>query len=53
MEDRQKLIALLTEVNEDVDFAAETALVDDGLIDSLDMTAIIASTSTVWTPCWG
>ncbi len=43
MEDRQKLIALLAEVNEDIDFAAETALVDDGLIDSLDMTVIIAA----------
>lgn len=43
MNDREKLLALLTDVNEDIDYENETALVDDGLIDSLDLTVIIAA----------
>lgn len=43
MEDRQRLLEILQEVNEDVDFADETALVDDGLIDSFDIVAIISA----------
>lgn len=39
----KQLIELLTDINEDVDFANETALVDDGLIDSFDITAIITA----------
>ena len=41
MGDMQKLIALLEEIDEDVDFANETAMVDEGLIDSLTISAII------------
>ena len=43
MEDRQRLLALLQDVRDDVDFAGETALIQDGLIDSLDITVIIAA----------
>lgn len=43
MEDMKRLLAVLREVNEDVDFEGEQALVDDGLIDSLDITALIAA----------
>lgn len=43
MEEMNKLLAVLAEVNEDVDFAHETALVDDGLIDSFDIIALIAA----------
>ena len=43
MEDKERLLAILSDVNEDVDFAAETALVEDGLIDSMDITAAIAA----------
>ncbi len=39
----QKLLEVLREIKDDVDFAQETALVDDGLIDSLDLTQIIAA----------
>lgn len=38
----QKLLEVLREIKDDVDFERETALVDDGLIDSLDLTQIIA-----------
>ena len=41
MDDMQKLLEVLAEVKDDVDFAAEEALVDDGLIDSLDLTQIM------------
>ena len=41
MDDMQKLLAALAEVKDDVDFANEEALVDDGLIDSLDLTQIM------------
>ncbi|MBQ7455786.1 MAG: acyl carrier protein [Clostridia bacterium] len=39
----KKLLAALAEVRDDVDFENETALVDDGVIDSLDLTQIIAA----------
>ena len=43
MKERQKLLDVLAEVRENVDFDGETALVEDGLIDSLDLTQIIAA----------
>ena len=42
-EEIRKLIEILTDINEDVDFANEKALVDDGLIDSFDITSIITA----------
>ena len=38
-----RLLALLTDVNDEIDFAHETALVDDGLLDSMDLLKIIAA----------
>ena len=43
MTDMEKLLAALAEVRDDVDFAGEDALVDDGLIDSFGLTQIIAA----------
>lgn len=43
MTDMEKLLAVLRDVNEDVDFENETALVDDGVIDSFDINVIIAA----------
>lgn len=43
MEERQKLLDALQDIRDDVDFEHETALVEDGLIDSLDMMQIIAA----------
>ena len=37
------MLALLQDVRDDVDFAGETALIQDGLIDSLDITVLIAA----------
>lgn len=37
----EKLIELLSDVRPDVDFSSETALVDDGIIESLDIVAIV------------
>ena len=39
----QKLLEILRDIKDDVDFERETALVDGGLIDSLDVTEIIAA----------
>ena len=41
MENKKKLLALLTDIRPDVDFENETALIDDGLIESLDIVAIV------------
>lgn len=38
---RQKIIDILMDFNEDVDYEKEQALIDDGYIDSLDLTAVI------------
>ena len=42
-EELNKLLEILTDINEDVDFVNEKALVDDGLIDSFDITSIITA----------
>ena len=43
MNDMEKLLAALAEVRDDVDFANQYGLVDEGVIDSLDLTQIIAA----------
>ena len=43
MSDMDKLLAALAEVRDDVDFASQDGLVDEGVIDSLDLTQIIAA----------
>jgi acyl carrier protein len=37
----EELIKLLNELHEDVDFENEEALVDDGIIDSLDIVTLV------------
>ena len=37
----EELLALLKELHPDVDFTAESALVDDGILDSLDIVTLI------------
>ena len=43
MNERETLLAALEEVRDDVDFAREEHLVEEGIIDSLDLTRIIAA----------
>lgn len=43
MSEMEKLLSVLRDVNEDVDFEHEKALVDDGLIDSFDINVLIAA----------
>ena len=38
----EELLKLLADINEDIDFTAQTAIVDDEVIDSLDITGLIA-----------
>ena len=38
---REQIIEILTEVCPGVDFEQETSLIDDGLIDSLDIVAVV------------
>lgn len=38
---REKVMAILSEICPGVDFAHETALIDDGLVDSLDIVSIV------------
>lgn len=38
----EKLLAILEELRPDVDFTAETHLIDDGILDSIDIVSIIA-----------
>ena len=39
----EELIELLEEIKEDVDFTVETALIDDGILDSFDILQIISA----------
>lgn len=43
MDEMKKLLAVLNDVNDEIDYENETAMVDDGLIDSLTITRIIAA----------
>ena len=43
MDDRERLLSALREVRDDVDFEGQYGLVDEGVIDSLDLTQIIAA----------
>lgn len=38
---KEKLLAILKSLKEDVDFESQTAMVDDGVIDSLTLTSLI------------
>ena len=38
---REKVITILSEICPGVDFEHETALIDDGLVDSLDIVSIV------------
>ncbi len=39
----EELLEILSEVKEDIDFENETALIDDGLLDSFDILQIISA----------
>ncbi len=41
MDDKKKLLEILTDICPDVDFETETSLIDDGLIESLDIVSIV------------
>ena len=40
---REQIIEILTEICPGVDFEQETSLIDDGLIDSLDIVAVVTA----------
>ena len=42
----EKLLAILKELHDDVDFESEEALIDDGILDSLDVVDIITEVSS-------
>lgn len=44
----EKLMAILKQVRSDVDFENETALVDDGILDSFDVVSIISELDTAF-----
>lgn len=41
MSNRDKLVKILKDINPDLDYEKETALVDDGLFDSLEVMTIV------------
>ena len=42
METQKKLIAILEEINPDINYEKETALVDGGIFDSLEIMSIVS-----------
>lgn len=38
---REELMAILEDLRPDVDFAVETALIDDGVLDSFDIVSLV------------
>lgn len=41
MDNKKKLMRILMDINPDVDYEKETALVDDGIFDSLEVMTIV------------
>ena len=41
MDNRKKLLSILLEINPDLDYETEAALVDDGLFDSLEIMSVV------------
>jgi len=41
----EKLIKILTDLHDEIDFTAHTALIDDGVLDSFDIITIVAEIS--------
>jgi acyl carrier protein len=44
----EKLLGILKGIRPDVDFANETALIDDGILDSFDVVSIISEIDNVF-----
>ena len=42
----EKLIAILSSLHPDVDFSTADALIDDGILDSLDIVSLVAAIDT-------
>ena len=42
----EKLLEILSDLHDDVDFTLEEALIDDGILDSLDVVAIVTEISS-------
>lgn len=42
----EKIIAILTELHPNMDFATADGLIDDGILDSLDIVSLVASIDT-------
>jgi acyl carrier protein len=42
----EKIIEILTELHPDVDFSTADALIDDGILDSLDIVSLVAAIDT-------
>lgn len=42
MTDRERLLKMLEEINDDIDYETETAIIDDGLLSSLEILSIVA-----------
>ena len=43
MEEKQKLLNVLQDINPDINYESELNMVDDGLIDSLEITVLIVA----------
>lgn len=38
----EKILEILKDINDDIDFETETALIDDGLLDSFDIVSLVS-----------
>lgn len=39
---KEKILEILVDINDDIDFETETALIDDGLLDSFDIVSLVS-----------
>lgn len=45
---KDELLEILTEIRPDVDFENETALIDDGILDSMDIVSLVGELDDVF-----
>lgn len=45
---KEQIFEILNDINEDVDYETETALVDDGVLDSFDLVSLVSELNSAF-----
>ena len=45
---KEKILEILDDINSDIDYESETALIDDGLLDSFDIVSLVSELNSTF-----